>query len=103
MPSRGLDIPGEPGPRYLAAIRSPIHGMAHTLLKSSSGELGAIYYKKAVSGQSRLAASVNAACLIVTYLAANGGCRRCSPSLAGGTAAILAPHIEGRIGPCRIY
>src|ERR1035441_6709773 len=56
---------------------------------------------------------LNAARLIVTYLAANGRCRRCSPSLAAGTAAILlrrtskagtgrAEYIEQREGIYRL-
>ena len=45
------------------------------------------------------AESINATRLIVTYLAANGRCRRCPPSLAAGAAAYFsAPHIEGRNG-----
>jgi hypothetical protein len=56
---------------------------------------------------------VNAGRLIVTYLAANGPGRRCSPSVAAGTAAILvrrtskagtgrAEYIEQREGIYRL-
>jgi len=50
-------------------------------------------------------------CAIVTYLAANGPGRRCSPSVAAGTAAILvrrtgrngrAKYIEQREGIYRL-